>query len=141
MEGINRVILLGNLGADPELRFTQASQAVLNIRLATTRSWFDKESQARKEETEWHNVVVWGTRAEALAKILTKGSAIAVEGRLKTTSYEKDGVTKYTTSVVADDVHLCGGRPANGGGAPTSPGAAAPAPSPAAAAPRARAPF
>src|SRR5262249_43016528 len=88
MEGVNRVFLAGNLGADPELRYTQGGQPVLNMRLATTESWFDKASNQRKEKTEWHNVSVWAARAEGLAKILKKGDRLIVEGRLQTTSYE-----------------------------------------------------
>jgi single-strand DNA-binding protein len=112
-EGLNRVMLLGNLGADPELRFTQGGQAVLNMRLATAESYLDKDKQ-RQERTEWHNVVLWGKRAEALGKILGKGSTIFVEGGLRTSSYEKDGAKRYKTEVVASNVIL-GGR-GNGGG-------------------------
>lgn len=137
MDGMNRVILLGNLGADPELRFTAAGQGVLNIRMATTRSWFDKEKNERKEETEWHNVTVWGGRGEGLAKVLAKGSTIAVEGRLKTTSYEKDGVKRYSTEIVAEEVCLCGGKSSQSGGASET----AQVPAAAPARPAARAPF
>jgi len=109
-EGLNRVMLLGNLGADPELRYTQGGQAVLNIRLATTESYLDKD-RVRKERTDWHAVVLWGKRGEALGKILTKGSQIMVEGRLSTSSYEdRDGNKRYKTEVVATNVVLVGGR-------------------------------
>lgn len=112
-EGLNRVMLMGNLGADPELRFGQggADTAVLKLRLATTESYFDKRSNERKEKTDWHNVVVFGKRGEALQKILQKGSTIFVEGRLQTSSYEKDGQKHYRTDVVAQNVILAGRRP------------------------------
>ena len=112
-EGLNRVILIGNLGQDPELRFTQAQQGVLSIRMATTESYFDTQTKERKEITEWHTVVVWGKRGEALNKILSKGSRIAVEGRLKTRSWDdkNGGGKRYATEVVANNVILLGGRP------------------------------
>lgn len=114
MDGLNRVMLLGNLGADPELRMTGGGQAVLNIRLATTESYLDKDRQ-RQERTEWHSVVVWGKRAEGLGKILKKGDRIFVEGGLRTSSYEKDGDKRYKTEVVAQNVILSGAK--SGGGA------------------------
>lgn len=107
-DGINRVTLLGNLGADPELRQTQGG-AVLNLRLATTETWIDKNKEKR-ERTDWHSVTLWGKRGEALAGILRKGSQLLVEGRLSTSSYEKDGQKRYKTEVVATNVVLCGGR-------------------------------
>ena len=108
-EGLNRVMLLGNLGADPELRFTQGGQAVLNLRIATTETYLDKD-KVRKERTDWHNVVVWGKRGEALAKILGKGSSIFVEGSLRTSSYDdRDGNKRYKTEVVAKNELLTGG--------------------------------
>ncbi|XXT18605.1 single-stranded DNA-binding protein [Sorangium sp. So ce429] len=109
-EGLNRVMLLGNLGADPELRFTQGGQAVLNLRLATTESYLDRD-KVRKERTDWHNVVIWGKRAEALGKILSKGSSIFIEGSLRTSSYDdRDGNKRYKTEVIANNVLLTGGR-------------------------------
>jgi len=114
-EGLNRVMLLGNLGADPELRMTQGGQAVLKLRLATTETYLDR-NRARQERTEWHSVVIWGKRAEALAKILTKGSRIFVEGGLRTSSYDdRDGNKRYRTEVVATNIILSGGRGAAGG--------------------------
>jgi len=113
-DGLNRVMLLGNLGGDPELRFTQGGQAVLNLRLATTETYLDKD-KVRRERTDWHNVVVWGKRGEALAKILGKGSSIFVEGSLRTSSYDdRDGNKRYKTEVVANNVILTG----RGRGAP-----------------------
>src|SRR5690349_15526458 len=112
-DGLNRVMLLGNLGADPELRFTQGGQAVLNMRLATTESYLDKD-KVRRERTDWHNVVVWGKRGEALAKILAKGSSVFVEGSLRTSSYDdRDGNKRYKTEVIANNIILAGG---SGGG-------------------------
>jgi single-strand DNA-binding protein len=112
-EGLNRVMLLGNLGQDPDLRFTQGGQAVLNLRLATTESYMDRD-RVRKERTDWHNVVIWGKRAEALSKILHKGSSIFVEGSLRTSSFEgRDGQKRYKTEVNARNVLLTGG---GGGG-------------------------
>jgi single-strand DNA-binding protein len=115
-EGLNRVMLLGNLGADPELRFTQGGQAVLKLRLATNESYVDRDG-ARKDRTEWHNVVVWGKRAEALGKFLTRGSSLFVEGSLRTSSWEgQDGQKRYRTEVTAREIILVGGRGRGGGG-------------------------
>lgn len=109
-DGLNRVMLLGNCGADPELRFTQGGQAVLNIRLATSESYLDKD-KVRRERTDWHSVTIWGKRGEALAKILAKGSTIFVEGSIRTSSYEdKEGVKRYKTEVNANNVILAGGK-------------------------------
>lgn len=107
MDGLNRVMLLGNLGADPELRMTSGGQAVLKLRLATTESYLDKE-RTRQERTEWHSVVVWGKRAEGLGKFLRKGDRLFIEGGLRTSSYEKDGEKRYRTEVVASNVILSG---------------------------------
>lgn len=117
-EGLNRAILLGNLGADPELRMTGGGTAVLKLRLATTESYLDKDKQ-RQERTEWHSVVVWGKRAEGLGKILSKGDRILVEGGLRTSSYDdKDGNKRYKTEIVATNVVLSGGGRGEGGGSP-----------------------
>jgi single-strand DNA-binding protein len=113
--GLNRVMLLGNLGADPELRFTQGGQAVLNIRLATTESYLDKD-KVRQERVDWHNAVVWGKRGEALAKILRKGSSVFIEGSLRTSSYDdREGNKRYKTEVIVNNIILTGGRGAEHG--------------------------
>lgn len=108
-DGLNKVLLLGNLGADPELRVTPGGNTRLVMRIATTES-YEKEG-VRKEQTTWHQIVVWGKRGEALAKILSKGSRVFVEGRIDNRSYDKDGVKKYVSEVVATDVWLTSGRP------------------------------
>jgi single-strand DNA-binding protein len=114
-EGLNRAILVGNLGADPELKYTQGGQAVLKLRIATTESFMNKGGE-RQERTDWHNVVVWGKRGEALNKFLSKGRTVWVEGRIQTRSWEdKDGGKRYATDIVANQVGLVGG---GGGGGP-----------------------
>ena len=115
-EGLNRVMLLGNLGQDPELRMTSGGQAVLKLRLATSETYLDR-NKVRQERTEWHSVVVWGKRAEALSKFLTKGSRIFVEGGLRTSSYDdKEGHKRYRTEVVAQNIILSGGGGGGRGG-------------------------
>jgi single-strand DNA-binding protein len=132
-EGLNRVMLIGNLGADPDLRVTPGGQAILKLRLATNESYMDRNN-VRQERTEWHRVTVWGRRAEALGKILTKGDSLFVEGRLQTSSYEKNGEKRYSTEVVASNIVLPGrgrgeggGGGAGGGGRPSRDSAEAPA--------------
>lgn len=116
-DGLNRVMLLGNLGADPELRMTSTGQAVLNVRLATTESYLDK-NRARQERTEWHTVIVWGKRAEGLSKILRKGDRVFIEGGIRTSSYDdRDGNKRYKTEVVASNVILNGSK---GGARPSN---------------------
>ena len=109
-QGLNRVTLLGNLGQNPELRYTQAGSPVLSFRLATTESVLNRDKE-REDRTEWHSVSLWGKRAEALAKFLTKGSQLCVEGRLQTRSWEAaDGSKRYATEVVAKNILLLGGK-------------------------------
>lgn len=123
-DGLNRVTLMGNLGADPELRYTGNGQAVLNLRMACSESWFDKTANERKERTEWVNVVIWGKRGEALSKILKKGLRALIEGRMQTSQYEdREGHKRYKTDVVALNVLLAGqnGGGGNGGSRQASP--------------------
>ena len=126
-DGMNKVILLGNLGADPELRYTQAGVAVLSMRMATSETWMDKNKE-RQERTEWHNVVVWGARAEALSKLVARGSSVLVEGGLRTQSYEKEGQKRYKTEVHARDVFLTGRRATQPGSDAGGPGRTGPGP-------------
>jgi single-strand DNA-binding protein len=109
-QGFNRVTLFGHLGADPELRMTNGGTYVLSFRVATTEVYFDKE-QTKQERTEWHKVALFGARAEPLSRILSKGSSVLVEGRLQTSSYEKDGSKRYTTEVIASEICLGGRAP------------------------------
>lgn len=104
MGSVNKVILLGNLGSDPDLKYTQGQKAVCNFSLATNEVWKDKNGQ-RQEKTEWHRIVVWGTQAENCQKYLSKGRSVYIEGRLQTRSWDdKDGNKKYTTEIVTDHV-------------------------------------
>lgn len=115
-EGVNRVMLLGNLGADAELRMTPGGQAVLKFRLATTEGYQDRAGQ-RQERTEWHQVVLWGKRGEALSRYLTKGTRVFVEGGLRTSSYDdRDGNKRYKTEVVANNLVFAGGGAGGAGG-------------------------
>jgi len=114
MGSINKVILIGNLGADPELKYTPSSRALCNLRIATTEVFKDKSGQ-RQERTEWHRVTVWGDQAENCSKYLSKGRSVYIEGKLQTRSYEKEGQKHYATDVVADRVVFLGGG--GGGGA------------------------
>ena len=115
-EGLNKAMLIGNLGRDPELRSTPNGRSRLLLSLATTEVYFDQNKQ-KQEVTHWHNVVLWGPRAEALHKLLTKGSRLYIEGRIETRSYDdKDGVKKYVTEINAKEVLLLDGRRGDGGG-------------------------
>lgn len=106
-DGMNKVLLLGNLAADPELKFTQGGMAVLNMRLVTNTSYVGRDNE-RKEQVEYHTVKVWGKRAEGLNKILAKGKKLLVEGKLTTRSWEdKNGGKRYATEINADNVLLC----------------------------------
>src|SRR5947199_1493501 len=118
MASVNKVILIGNLGRDPEVRYTPSGSAVCNISLATTRNWKSKESGERQEETEWHRVVFYDRLAEIAGEYLKKGRSIYVEGRLKTRKWtDKDGAEKYTTEVIAQEMNMLGSREGMGGGA------------------------
>ena len=114
MGSVNKVILIGNLGADPELKYTPSNRPLCNLRIATTEVFKDKSGQ-RQEKTEWHRVTVWGDQAENCNKYLAKGRSVYVEGRLQTRSYDKDGQKHYATDIVADRVVFLGSG--GGGGA------------------------
>ena len=117
MASINKVILIGNLGKDPEVRYTPNGAAICNIGIATTRSWKDKTSGEKVEETEWHRVVFYDRLAEIAGEYLKKGRPVYVEGRLKTRKWQdKEGVEKYTTEIIADNMQLLGGRDGEGSG-------------------------
>ena len=122
-QGLNRAILIGNLGQDPELRHTQGGGAVLTLRLATTES-FKNRAGERQERTEWHTVKVWGRRAEALANILQKGRQICVEGRIQYREYEKDGSKRQATDIRCDNFVMLGSK-GDGSGSGASSGATA----------------
>ncbi len=117
MAGLNKVMLIGNLGRDPEIRYSQQGLAVVNFPIATSEQWTDKNTGNRQEKTEWHNVVAFGKPAETLEKYLSKGRQVYIEGRLQTSNYEKDGQTHYTTKIVVSNFQFLGGKQdAQGGG-------------------------
>ena len=117
MGSVNKVILVGNLGRDSELRYTPGGAAVATLNMATTEVWNDKQGQ-KQEKTEWHRIIVWGKQAESLQEYLTKGKQIYVEGRLQTRQWDdKDGNKRYTTEIKADRITLLGG---GGGGGRSS---------------------
>ena len=113
--GINKVILVGNLGADPETRYTPSGTAITSIRIATSESWKDKQTGEQQERTEWHRVKFFGRLAEIAGEYLKKGSQVYIEGKLRTDEYEKDGIKRYSTDVIADEMQMLGSR--GGGGA------------------------
>jgi single-strand DNA-binding protein len=138
--GINKVILVGNLGKDPETRYMPSGKAVTNFSIATSESWKDKQTGEQKEQTEWHNIVMYDRLAEIAAEYLRKGSQVYVEGRLRTRKWQdKEGRDRYTTEIIANEMQMLGGRGGAGGGmgtesraeprpaAATERGAAAPA--------------
>ena len=134
MASVNKVILIGNLGRDPETRYSADGAAITNIRIATTDSWKDKATGEKKEQTEWHTVVFFGRLAEIAGEYLRKGRPVYVEGRLRTRKWQdKEGQDRYTTEIVADQMQMLGSRQGMGGGAPAGDydDAAAPAPAPA----------
>ncbi len=116
MASINKVIIIGNLGRDPEVRYTPNGAAICNVSLATTRNWKDKNTGEKVEETEWHRVVFYDRLAEIAGEYLKKGRPVYVEGRLKTRKWaDKDGIEKYTTEIIASEMQLLGGREGMGG--------------------------
>lgn len=111
MSGVNKVILIGNLGANPEVRFTQGGSAVANLRLATTERYTDRNGQ-KQEQTEWHRVVLFGRQAEVAQQYLTKGRQVYIEGRIRTRQWQdQQGQKRYSTEIVATNMQLIGGRP------------------------------
>ena len=110
MAGINKVILIGRLGNDPEVRYTPDGTAVANFSIATSDEWTDKATNEKRERTEWHRIVAWRRLGEICGEYLSKGRQVYVEGKLQTKSWEKDGVTRYTTEIVASDVQFLGGK-------------------------------
>jgi len=114
--GVNKVILVGNLGRDPEVRYMPSGNAVANVTLATTESWKDKQSGEKQERTEWHNVVFYSRLAEIAGEYLKKGSQVYVEGSLRTRKWQdKNGNDRYTTEIIASDMQMLGGRGGGGG--------------------------
>ena len=126
--GINKVILIGHLGADPETRAMPSGMTVANMRLATTESWKDKQSGEQQVRTEWHNVALFGRLGEIAAEYLRKGSQVYIEGRLRTRKWQdKEGRDRYTTEIVANEMQMLGGR-GGAGGAAGGGGSSEPAP-------------
>jgi len=117
MASVNKVILVGNLGRDPETRYATSGAAICNITVATSRQWKDKASGEKKEETEWHRVVFYDRLAEIAGEYLKKGRPVYVEGRLKTRKWQdKEGQDRYTTEIIAEEMQLLGSREGGGGG-------------------------
>ena len=152
MASVNKVIIVGNLGKDPEVRYMPSGSAICSVTIATSRQWKDKTSGDKQEETEWHRVTFFDRMAEIAGEYLKKGRPVYVEGRLKTRKYtDKDGVEKYATEIIATDMQLLGGREGGGGGggagmggddmgSPAAPRSAPPARSVPAAKPAAKSP-
>ena len=110
MASVNKTILLGNLGKDPEVKFMANGEAVCNFSIATTENWKDK-SGAKQEKTEWHNIVMYRKLAEIAGEYLKKGSTVYIEGKLQTRKWEKDRVTRYSTEIIADSMQMVGSKP------------------------------
>ena len=108
--GINKAILVGNVGADPETRYSASGSAITNIRLATTEEWKDKQSGEKVKKTEWHRLTAFGRLAEIAAEYVRKGSTLYVEGRIETSKYEKDGEDRYSTSIIVGQMQMLGGK-------------------------------
>ncbi len=117
MASVNKVILIGNVGRDPEIRYSTSGGPICNLSIATTRNWKDRASGEKREETEWHRVVFYDRLAEIVGEYVKKGRPLYVEGRLKTRKWQdKDGVEKYTTEIIAEEMQLLGAREGGGGG-------------------------
>jgi len=109
MAGLNKVMLIGHLGRDPEIRYSQQGLAIVNFSVATSEQWTDKNTGEKQEKTEWHRVLAFGKPAEILEKYLSKGSQVYIEGRLQTRNYEKDGQTHYITEIIVSNFQFLGG--------------------------------
>ena len=116
--GINKAILIGNLGRDPDVRYTQEGRAVTNFSIATSEQWRDRNTNEQQERTEWHRVVCFGRLAEITGEYLRRGSKVYIEGRLQTRSWERDGQTHYTTEIVANEMQMLDSRTSGGGSGP-----------------------
>lgn len=129
MSGVNKVILVGRLGKEPEVRHLENGASVANFSIATSEVYKDRTSGERREQTEWHSIVLWRGLADVAEKYLKKGDMVYIEGKLRTRSWEKDGITRYTTEVVGDNMTMLGGNPSSqgGGGAVAAPQSAEPA--------------
>ncbi|PWK88590.1 single-stranded DNA-binding protein [Fulvimonas soli] len=115
--GVNKVIIVGNLGADPETRYTGSGTAITSLRIATSEQWTDKQSGERQERTEWHRVKLFGKLAEIAGEYLKKGRQVYIEGSLRTDKYtDKDGIERYSTDIIASDMQMLGGPGGEGGG-------------------------
>lgn len=112
MAGVNKAILVGRLGRDPEMRYLPSGTAVANFSIATSEAWRDKESGEKREKTEWHRIVAFGRLGEICGEYLSKGKQVYIEGRLQTQSWEKDGVTRYTTEIIASTMQMLGSKDA-----------------------------
>lgn len=110
MSGLNKVMIIGNLGRDPEITYTPSGVAVCKISVATTESWNDKTTGEKREKTEWHRIIFFDKKAETIGKYMSKGSQIYVEGRIQTSQYEKDGITRYSTDIIANNFQFIGGK-------------------------------
>lgn len=131
MASVNKVIIVGNLGADPEMRYMPSGDAVANIRVATTDKWKDKQTGDMKEATEWHSISFFGKLAEIAGQFLKKGSQVYIEGKLNTRKYtDKDGVEKYATGIKAETLQMLGGKPSDAGQRAPAAAPRAPAPAP-----------
>jgi single-strand DNA-binding protein len=113
-KGLNKVMLIGRLGKDPDVKYTQSGLAIVNFTLATNDDWPDKTTGERKERTEWHNIVVFGKLGEICGKYLSKGKQVYIEGRLQTRSWEQEGTTRYKTEIVVSDMLMLDGKGAGG---------------------------
>lgn len=127
--GVNKVILVGNLGADPDTRYMPSGKAVTNIRVATSESWKDRTTGDMQERTEWHSVVMYDKLGEIAAEYLRKGSQVYIEGKIRTRKWQdKEGKDRYTTEIIADQMQMLGGRGGGGGGSGEARSSSRPAP-------------